>query len=291
MWKNGIPGVLAALVLGLGAAGGAGAAETGITERTMRQVLVESAGVGSDLRDRIEAVGKMVAENETARAMREVEVLIAEFRKLMPVDGTVYVSVSSDEQFADFVSENRGRKVLRVAWGLQKLLFIKAFILAEEKPQEALPSLEELQKLAPYSSDARCERGYVQNLLGNYSAALTAYQEALTLAGKYASEKHNLPVALRGLGYSLSHLGKTDEARAAFQKSLEIEPESPVAHDGLAALEQKAAGTPPGAAPAARSGTDAPAPAGTPVVPPAKPAAKPAVTPLPAGAADNLPEL
>lgn len=246
------------------------AAETGVTERTLRQVLVESAGLGSELRDRIEAVGKMVAENETARAMREIEALLAEFRKLMPADGTLYVSVSSDEQFADFVNANRSRKVMRVAWGIQKLLFMKAFILAEEKPQEALPALQELQTLAPYSSDARCERGYVQNLLGNFAPGLAAYQEALALAGKFTSEKHNLPVALRGQAYSLARLGRTEEARQAYRRSLEIEPESPVAHDGLAALEGQK-----DAAPAPARGA---APTNTP----------PAAAPL---TVDNMPEL
>lgn len=277
-WMAGMAGSVLAAVAGLClGSGGASAAETGITERTLRQVLVESAGIGSDKRDRIEAAGKMVADNETARAMREIEVLIAEFQKLMPADGTQYVSVSSDEQFSDFVNENRSRKVMRVAWGLQKLLFMKAFILAEEKPQAALPVLDELQRLAPYSSDARCERGYVQNLLGNYNAGQMAYQEAITLATRYTSEKHNLPVALRGCGYSLTRLGKIAEAKTAFQKSLEIEPESAVAHDGLAALDQKSG---------AKAVPAAPAPAKN-VTADKRPAeVKPAAVP-----ADSLPEL
>lgn len=225
------------IFLGLAAASLRGA-ETGMTERTLRQVLVESAGVGSDKRDRVEAVGRMVAGNETARAMREVEVLLVEFKKLMPEKETRYVSVSSDDQFAEFVGSNRGHKVVRVAWGLQKLLFLKAFILAEENPKAALPVLEELLRYAPYSSDARCERGYVQNLLGEYQAGLGSYQEALALAGRFASEKHNAPVAWRGCAYSLTRLGKLTEAEVAFKKSLEVEPESSVAHDGLAALAQ-----------------------------------------------------
>lgn len=225
-------------------------AEPDLSERTVRQVQVESAGIGSDLRERIEAAGKLVSGSETAQAMREIDDLLVQARKQMPEDGSIYLSVSSDAQFSDFVKANREKKVLRVSWGVQKLLFLKAFILAEEDPQKALPVLEELTKLAPYSADARCEKGYLLNLAGKYEDALATYTAALTLAQAYAGEKHSQPVALRGSAYSLARLGRLAEARQMYEKSLTLEPDNLIARDGLAALATPAAATTPAAPPA-----------------------------------------
>lgn len=214
-------------------------AEEGVSERTVRQILVESAGLGSELRERIEEAGRLVSGNEQAQAMRDILALQDEFVKLMPDDGTVYVSVSTDEQFADFIGKHRNKKVSRLSWSFQKLWFLKAFVFAEEDPAKSLPVLDELLKYAPYSTDARCEKGYVCNLLGRYDEALKTYQEALDISKRFAGEKHNIPVALRGMGFSYFRLGRLNEAAKVYQESLQINPESTVARDGLLAIEQR----------------------------------------------------
>ncbi len=205
----------------------------GVSKRTVRQILIENAGVGTELHERIEQVGRMVSDNETARAMREIDLLLAEYKKLMAENGKVYISVSSDAQFIDYVRKNRKKDVVRVAWGLQKLLFSKAFILAEEKPQQALPVLDELLVYAPYSSDAYCERGYLYSLLKQPQQALDSYKNALELSEKFSSEKHSRGIALRGLGYAYTALGQYDKAKDAFKKSLEVDSNNQIALDGL----------------------------------------------------------
>lgn len=235
MKASSVAAFLIAVCLTRGLAGSDG----GVSERTVRQVLVESAGLGSELRERIEAAGRLVMENEQARAMREIITLQEEFVNLMPADGTVYLSVSSDEQFAEFLGQNRNKKVTRLSWGFQKLWFLKAFIYAEEDPAKSLPVLDELLRYAPYSTDASCEKGYILNLLGRYEEALDAYKEALETARRFAGEKHNVPVALRGMGFSLFKLGKLTESAQAYEESLRISPESTIARDGLLAIEQQ----------------------------------------------------
>lgn len=217
-----------------------GADETtdGLSKRTVQQVLIENAGVGVEFHDQVEKIGRMVSDNETARAMREVDLLLVRFEKLMPENGKQYISVSSDAQFIDYAKKNRKKNLVRVSWEFQKLLFIKAFILAEEKPQQALPVLEQLLRYAPYSSKAYCEQGYILGLLKKPEQAVESYQQALRLSEQFASEKHSQAIALRGLGYNYTMLGQYDKAARYYRRSLELDENNAIALDGLKHIEK-----------------------------------------------------
>lgn len=222
------------------------AEEVGTTEKTVKQVLVESAGLGSDLRDKVEEAGSLVVlgKNEKAQALitdllTQMNTIFAEIKAKKSDKEVVFLSVSSDTQFDEFIAKNVDKKVTRVAWEVQKLLFLQAFIQAENgQDDQALATLDALLKIAPYASSAYCERGFILNRQGKFAEAVVSYQAASKLAEKFATERHNVPVALRGLGYSLTLQKKYEEARAAYQSSLEYESDNKIAMDAIAGIDK-----------------------------------------------------
>lgn len=213
----------------------------GFTEITARQVLVETAGIGTpEFREAVEKLGKKIVEGGAESGEKELAALLRDAQALLDAEkGSQVVSVSADAQFADFIKKNPKSKIRRAEWAFQKLYFLEAFMLAEKgETDKALKALDGLLKLAPYCSDAYCERGYILNRLGQPEAALESYRQAAELAGAYGTERHNQAVALRGAGFSLTSLGKYADARQAYNKSLEYAPGNKIAQDGLAAIIQ-----------------------------------------------------
>lgn len=225
----------------------AGGAETevlpqGFTEITARQVLVETAGIGNpEFREAVEALGKAImkqgadgSEAELGRLLRQAKEMLAAEGKGAPV-----ISVSADLQFADYIAKHDKVRPRRAEWAFQKLFFLEAFVLADKGENEkALAALDALVKFAPYCSDAYCERGYLLNRAGRPEEALRSYRQAAEIAEKYGTERHNQAVAWRGMGFSLTSLGKYAEARQAYEKSLEFAADNKIARDGLAAISQ-----------------------------------------------------
>lgn len=208
----------------------------GLTEITARQVLVETAGAGEDLRQEIEELGKKIATGNLENCASELDRLRQAVQKLLPTEKDQrWLSVSADAQFTDFIAKNSAVKVRRASWSVQKLFFLNVFYLAEiGEVDTALKAIDELLVYAPYCSDAYCERGYLLNRAGKPQDALLAYQKAVELAETYNTERHSLPVALRGIGFSQTSLGNYQEAKIAYSKSLELAPDNQIAIDGLA---------------------------------------------------------
>ena len=214
----------------------------GFTEVTTRQVLVETAGIGGpEFREAVEKLGKKImqqgaegCEDELGRLLRQAREMLAAEGKDLPV-----ISVSADLQFADYIAQHRKIRPRRAEWAFQKLFFLEAFVLADKGENEkSLAALDALVKFAPYSSDAYCERGYLLNRAGRPEEALRSYRKAAEIAEKYSTERHNQAVAWRGMGFSLTSLGKYSEARQAYEKSLEFAADNKIARDGLAAISQ-----------------------------------------------------
>ena len=213
----------------------------GFTEITARQVLVETAGIGTaEFRDAVEALGKKIIADGAEKHEKEMADLLTAARRMLDAEkGATIISVSADAQFADYIGKHPKAKVRRAEWAFQKLFFLRAFALSEKgETAQALAALDELIKFAPYCSDAFCERGYLLNRDGKPEKALESYQKAAELAEAYGTERHNQPVALRGAGFALTSLGKYADARQAYTKSLEFAPGNKIATDGISALNQ-----------------------------------------------------
>ena len=86
--------------------------------------------------------------------------------------------------------------------------------------------------------------GHLLQLLGRHEDALQCYQQAESVRAWASPEQ--IGRALRGQGLNLIDLGRLEEAEAAFQRSLEVEPNHPNAlHElgYLASLRQQQGGT------------------------------------------------
>lgn len=214
----------------------------GFTEITARQVLVETAGIGNaEFREAVEALGKKIMKQGADGCEAELDGLLSQAKEMLAAEGkdAPVISVSADLQFADYIAKHGKVRPRRAEWAFQKLFFLEAFVLADKGENEkSLAALDSLVKFAPYCSDAYCERGYLLNRAGRPEEALRSYRQAAEIAEKYSTERHNQAVAWRGMGFSLTSLGKYAEARQAYEKSLEFAADNKIARDGLAAISQ-----------------------------------------------------
>lgn len=213
-------------------------ADTDTTTTTIKNIVIENAGIGSQFEAEVDTISKILANGDLETSKKKVLEVLGKFQELLTEDNIIYVSVSSDSQYDDFIKSHPDKKIRRTSWELQKILFLKAFIAVEENDLDAaLSTLDSLLKFAPYSSTALCEQGYLYNRLGKFEESLKSYQQAAEIAQKFPTEKHNLAIALRGAGYSLTKLKKFAQAKKAYTTSLKYDPDNTIAKNGIANLD------------------------------------------------------
>lgn len=120
-----------------------------------------------------------------------------------------------------------------------KLQFARAFILSG-KPEEALELLDEvIAKDLKGSFTVEClyYRGFALDVMGNYSAALTNYAEAL-------ERRPGDATILLAQGQAYLDKGDGDQARAAFEAALAASPNNSQALTGLGYLDLTAGDLP-----------------------------------------------
>lgn len=102
----------------------------------------------------------------------------------------------------------------------------------------AFSYLDRAQQLAPHWAEPLAERAYLVGKLGDRAASLGIYQAALDLTDRYPNSAYLKPLVLRGIGFTLIELERLDEARRAFEASLELEPSNELARTELLYIEQ-----------------------------------------------------
>jgi Flp pilus assembly protein TadD len=101
---------------------------------------------------------------------------------------------------------------------------------------EATSYLDQGERLEPTNPNFRLERAQAISRMGRFQDALAHYQQVREL-GPHTSAKH-LGLALRGEGFALIELQRLDEAETCFRHSQEFDPESPVAANELAYIDE-----------------------------------------------------
>jgi tetratricopeptide (TPR) repeat protein len=151
------------------------------------------------------------------------------------------------QEFLAYCAETRAEAKGRVVWvhgSYSRAYYLLAYIAVEERdPQAAFQALQEGLKLEPDQPHLWCELGHLLQLLRRHEDALGCYQRAESVRAWASPEQKGR--ALRGQGLNLIDLGRLDEAEAAFQRSLEAEPNHPNALHELgyiAHLRQQQAG-------------------------------------------------
>lgn len=115
-----------------------------------------------------------------------------------------------------------------------------------KRPDEAIAYLDKGLALQPAAAALISEKGAALQLAKRPAEALAVYDSGLA-----ADDIFQLPSQvdrarmLRGRGYSLGELGRLDEAVAAYQESLKIEPDNALAKGELRYLAELKAGRPP----------------------------------------------
>ncbi|NLE73766.1 MAG: tetratricopeptide repeat protein [Actinobacteria bacterium] len=99
---------------------------------------------------------------------------------------------------------------------------------SKEEYQQAIPALEEKLQESPEDLTLLQELAIAQYNGGEYEAAAQTYQKMITIEDQ--------PVLHNNLANVLRDWGKTDEARAEYQKAIDADPKLAVAYINLATI-------------------------------------------------------
>lgn len=105
---------------------------------------------------------------------------------------------------------------------------------------EAVAYLDQGLAFQPDNGLLTAEKASAMQALGQHEAVLVMIEAALPQMGPGATVEQAMLYRRRGA--SLIELGRLDEARTAFERSIEILPDNPVAHNELAYIRQLPAG-------------------------------------------------
>lgn len=199
------------------------------------------------------AAATLIGEKRLAEAKTLLEEALAE----KPADWRPVRTEGEDEffyfwdmaEFLAYCAETRPEGKGRVVWvhgSYPRACYLLAYIAVEEgNPQAAFQALQQGLELEPDHPHLWCEMGHLLQLLKRHEDALQSYQRAESVRAWASPEQKGR--ALRGQGINLIDLGRLDEAEAAFQRSLEVEPNHPNALHELGYIahlrQQQAGGT------------------------------------------------
>lgn len=155
------------------------------------------------------------------------------------------VSVADVREYEDYLAAHGdGQPTEWIDISCATALQIRGYAAAahQQWPQ-ALDWLDQAVALGPYLLPAYTERGYVLRNMGRIDEALSTYRQALALAETYPFARPGRALALRGLGSVLIDTPDKAGARAALQRSLELEPGNATALHELKYLDDLEAAT------------------------------------------------
>ena len=156
-------------------------------------------------------------------------------------DGTLFVKFWDQEEFVYFILRQKEQgEEKSVTWNgnaYPRAHYYMGFLEVERgRAKEALRWLDAGQLLEPQQPQFRLEKGKVLSSLGDMQAALALYSEVLAMGEEVSPASR--AAALRGQGFQLIELKRLDEAETCFLNSLEMDPNSKVAHNELAYIAQ-----------------------------------------------------
>lgn len=196
-------------------------------------------GTGAEHRDLLLTAKKAMKEGDLPTAVKQLEKVVANFKALCTDPKKTYLSFANKAEFDSFKKDHPDQDVVWLDWAYQEAWQISAFIASGTKHfKEALECLTEEEKIAPCRASPHNERGYILNQAGKPKEAMAEYQKSRALGEKFKSSSVDLPVALRGIGFSLIELGDLDAAKKVFEESLKIDPDNETAKNELQFIEE-----------------------------------------------------
>jgi tetratricopeptide (TPR) repeat protein len=197
-------------------------------------------GLGSGQRTKVEQALRLMQQRKVKEAEPLLEEVLAYFAKQMSDREATYVCVNNRAELLYYSRAHpEKKKVVWLDWAFGSALQQKAFAAAARKEWDAaLKVLDRAIALRPCAAEPFTERGYILSITGRPKEGLKAYQTALERSQRFASSKPLQAMALRGIGFSLIELGDLAGARAAYERSLKIEPNNRVALHELDHIKQ-----------------------------------------------------
>lgn len=108
---------------------------------------------------------------------------------------------------------------------------------------QAVDTLKQALRRAQAEKAPAEARALIENAYGFALAAQSRYADAIRHYRSALQAKPDYPVALNNLAYALGKQGETEEARATYEKALQLEPGNSTARKGLQTMERRL-GTP-----------------------------------------------
>jgi tetratricopeptide (TPR) repeat protein len=188
-------------------------------------------GVGSEYRSAVAAANAAAID---ARDLDHAESLLepaVHYCEQQHRPGRIAVSVADAREYDHFMATHHdGVPVEWIDHACPGAFKTAAFIAVERKDfSAALEMLAKAAEIAPYWPEPLTEQGFVLNQLGKHAEALAKYRGALELANGFPAATYAKALTLRGLGFTLVELQDFARARDAYQQSLQLEPDNPLA--------------------------------------------------------------
>ncbi|MBI3831445.1 MAG: tetratricopeptide repeat protein [Planctomycetes bacterium] len=209
------------------------------TVDTFHEVAGLELGPGSEHRKLAGQAYDAIKKGDLRTAGELLDKAVDGFKALCTDPKKTYISVASQKEVDAYKKEHPDQDVAWLDWGYLEALQLSAFIASAQKRfKPALLYLEEEEKIAPYAAALHNERGYILNQLGKTKEALAEYEKARAIAERFEASRSDLPIALRGIGFSKIDLGDLDGAQKVFEESLKIDPGNTTAISELKFIEE-----------------------------------------------------
>lgn len=184
--------------------------------------------IGYELRGEVVAAVQLIRQRKLSQAQDTLPKVCASFEsKFLP--GKKYIVADTAESLNAYKRTTSGEFEavdFSYALCLQSLLYLHS---EQGTLAEAQPLIEKIVVAVPTIAMPHVEIGFLLNKQGLYEESLLAYQRAHKIALQYPPQSAALARAWRGIGANRIDQDRLDEAQTAYQTSLEIEPENPIA--------------------------------------------------------------
>ena len=209
------------------------------------EVVIDPSGLGHEHMTAVREASDLLQEGKADDAVKKLDAVLAAFGKLMAVKQGRYVCFRAAKQFDDYAAalgRDKGggavKSLQRLSWAYCEALHLKAYLAASAGlNDEAMVLLRKAIEHAPYAPGPHCERGFLFNQLKRYQSALACYRMGLDLAKRHGGSAGEQAIALRGIGFSQIELKDLSGARASFEQSLTLDPESELAQNEIAYID------------------------------------------------------
>jgi len=196
--------------------------------------------LGKELRASVSQATQRNLNGEHAKALDTLHEVALQCDAYRSAPGRQVLSFRTQRQYELYLRESgNGEPVDWLDMACANAYTQLGYIAVEKKDiEQALRWLDKAHATAPYEAEPLTERGAALIQRKDWAAALDGYQRALALTRTHPEAAYAEALALRGTGFAQIELGDLAAAQAAYEKSLELEPDNKIANNELTYIKQ-----------------------------------------------------